>query len=427
MADKDNSARIEDFLKQVRWLKEQHEKCAAVTGEDFNIFSVLGVETREVKTHSAFLAELLNPKGSHRQGVVFLEHFLNLECLRPSAPSDYGNLEDFWVRAEVSNEYGQIDILLKKEGTCIIIENKINASDQDSQLNRYYRYAKESFTDEQIKLIYLTLCGREPSKKSLRGIDGQEALDVDRVIRISYKSHIVKWIEECFKEVIRVAPIREILFQYQTLIKKLTSQPMNKELTMKISCILARDYYDLLTELENSVPEAKTRIGCNFWEKLKKKIESYGLERFRSNANQLNEVSKDNIYNNRSGITFKVCECNLDPTFKIVLRVELRTDNNNDFQVFYGFVLLEDDSRVDHRDKKRFGRYANLVSDELETSWSEWLGVKVLKDVSFSDFGTEQMRYIAEDAELEKLVETIAQEIKDAVDKFIKAKEDAGL
>ena len=425
MVEQTQVQRVESVLKQIQELKKVEEEVAKATGKNFNVFSVPGFGYNELD-HSAFLANLLNPKGTHSQGAIFLRHFLtqldSFEC---------ENLEDFKVtREEDVGAYGQIDILLEKEDACIIIENKIkiDPEDQDRQLERYYKYAKKEkgLQNEQIKLIYLTPDdGIEPGEISLSREDCQRYLDIKLLILMSYKNHILKWLENCLKEVAKIAPIREVLFQYQALVKKLTGQPMNKELTMEISDILIRDYYALLTELENSVREAKTRIGYNFWEKLKKKIESCGLERFRSNANKLSEVSKDNVYENRSGITFKVCECKLDPTFKIVLRIELRMDNNT--QVFYGFVLLEDGSRVDHSDKERFGRYANLVSDELKTPWREWLGVKVLKDVSFSDFGAEQMSYIVEDDKLKELVDGIAKEIKDAVDKFVKAKEDAGL
>ena len=184
MTDKNNSARIENILEQIRKLKDQYEKRAAITGEDFNVFEILGVERREVR-HSAMLANLLNPKGSHRQGAVFLEHFLNLEPLRLADSSGYGKLYDFQVITEAATNAndGRIDISLKNEGyACIIIENKIDAEDGDGQLNKYYWDArKEDFSPELIKLIYLTLCGEPPSKKSLAG---QKPLDPDSVICI---------------------------------------------------------------------------------------------------------------------------------------------------------------------------------------------------------------------------------------------------
>ena len=76
-------------------------------------------------------------------------------------------------------------------------------------------------------------------------------------------------------------------------------------------------------------------------------------------------------------------------------------------------------------------KYLDLASGEFAPSILYALRYKYLKylnqPISFSDFGAEQMRYLVKDAELEKLIETVAQDIKGAVDEFIKAKQDAGL
>ncbi len=79
MTDQTQVQRVESVLKQIRGLKEEDEKRAA-TGEFFNVFLVPGVRINE-DTHSAILADLLDPNGSHRQRAVFLKHFLNLEPL----------------------------------------------------------------------------------------------------------------------------------------------------------------------------------------------------------------------------------------------------------------------------------------------------------------------------------------------------------
>lgn len=283
--DKDNSARIEGILKEIREFKEQHDK-RADTGEFFNVFLIDGVGINE-DTHSAILADLLNPNGSHRQGAIFLKHFLNLELLGLADSFDYGELKGFHVERKARRKDGEIDVLLeKKDDVCIIIENKIHdAVDQDNQLNKYYKYAKESFTDDQIKLIYLTLYGGVPSEKSLRGVDGQEALDVDRVIRMSYKSAIVGWLENCLedKDVTKATPIREVLFQYQEHIKNLTNQLTKEDCSMdnnKIVSTLAKNY-DLITELEDFILKAKKHIQDKFFERLKEKIaEVCDLERW---------------------------------------------------------------------------------------------------------------------------------------------------
>ncbi|MDE2808106.1 MAG: PD-(D/E)XK nuclease family protein [Gemmatimonadota bacterium] len=413
MTDQIQVQQVESVLKQIQELKEEDERAAKATGKNFNVFSVPGFGYNELD-HSAFLANLLNPEGTHSQGVVFLRHFL-----KQLDSFDCENLEDFKVTREAYvGAYGRIDILLEKDDACIIIENKIkiDPKDEDRQLNRYYTYAKEKgLQDEQIKLIYLTPDdGIEPGEISLSREDCQRYLDIKLLILMSYKSHILKWMEDCLKEVAKIAPIREVLFQYQALVKGLSGQPINKELTMKISDILIKNY-DLIPELENSIPKAKEHIQDKFWEKLAKKIPQVcGLEVW-------DDMERGRI--------FKVSGCKSLPSFEIALMVELELYKG----VWYGFVLLENSSQVGKCEEKQFKRYVNLVHNALETrDTNEWvLGWKYLKDRNeanlFSDFGAEQMRYIAEDDELKKTVETFAQEIKDAVDKFVKAKEDAGL
>lgn len=54
----------------------KYDSIANITGENFNVFNVLGMGSSEVKLHSALISELINPKGKHGQGMVFLNHFL---------------------------------------------------------------------------------------------------------------------------------------------------------------------------------------------------------------------------------------------------------------------------------------------------------------------------------------------------------------
>src|SRR4051794_25880711 len=90
---------------------------------NFNLFSILRQEHDEVHLHSAFIAELLNPRGSHGRGCVFLQHFLaELNICADSALSDRN------VSIEVEHrfpDHGQIDVLLQLPGRIIVLENKI--------------------------------------------------------------------------------------------------------------------------------------------------------------------------------------------------------------------------------------------------------------------------------------------------------------
>ena len=47
-------------------------------GESFNIFNTIGLRSEEVRLHSAFIGELLNPRGSHGASSLFLKAFLEV-------------------------------------------------------------------------------------------------------------------------------------------------------------------------------------------------------------------------------------------------------------------------------------------------------------------------------------------------------------
>jgi len=56
---------------------ELNEKLLEYSHSRFNIFTIIREGTEEVGLHSAFIGELLNPKGLHQMGSTFLELFLN--------------------------------------------------------------------------------------------------------------------------------------------------------------------------------------------------------------------------------------------------------------------------------------------------------------------------------------------------------------
>lgn len=57
-----NKESLKQLLSQINTINEAYIIVKKNTGEDFNIFGILGMERKEVKTHSRILAELLDPK-----------------------------------------------------------------------------------------------------------------------------------------------------------------------------------------------------------------------------------------------------------------------------------------------------------------------------------------------------------------------------
>ena len=178
-------------------------------GESFNIFSVCGVNHYEV-THSAIIAELLNPEGSHGQALAFVEAFvesLNLQDF------DF-SLDGVEVTTEMVTPNGRIDIVISNGNKqAIIIENKIYAGDQWKQLKRYDEYAKSKYYNGY-KILYLTLYGSDPNDEASKEVN---------YLTISYRHHIIDWLLECRHIAIEKPLIRETLNQYIQHLKNLTN------------------------------------------------------------------------------------------------------------------------------------------------------------------------------------------------------------
>lgn len=209
-------ANIETLLKRISEIVvkekiQQEEK--RKRGENFNIFSVLGLSTSEVRLHSAFLAELLNPDGDHGLSVKFLDSFLSIIIQRVKPGFEF-DIKSAKVRKEysigsISEDYtegGQIDLLIiDDKNHAIVIENKIYAIDQKNQLLRYQNYAKKSF--KEYVLLYLTLDKKEADESSTDNkVDYQ---------CISYNDEILPWLNQCISLAALFPKVRETIAQYK--------------------------------------------------------------------------------------------------------------------------------------------------------------------------------------------------------------------
>ena len=192
-------------------------------GERFNMFQICGVDHYEVM-HSAIIASFLNPKGNHGQNDKYLKAFISIVDDKTDIETSSCSVYTEYVTNE-----GRIDILIEdKKGKGIIIENKVYAADQREQLKRYDKFSKDKYGEGNYTIYYLTLDEHDASDGSGKGIN---------YTRISYKEHILNWIEECIKESATTPLIRETLIQYSNHIKQLTNQDMdtiNKEKLVEI-------------------------------------------------------------------------------------------------------------------------------------------------------------------------------------------------
>ncbi len=221
-------------------------------GEQFNIFSVLRMECKENATHSALIAELLNPEGSHLKGAAFLELFLKVVEIESCLDIQTACVQvEFHIgeRDDTAKTGGRIDILISdKAGRSVAIENKIYAGDQYAQVERYCNY-----NTAQNTVLYLTLDGKEPWEES----SGSKKVDEDFYV-LSYREHISKWLALCLKEAADAPMLRESIKQYLNLIKKMTSTPDNQHEKELIN--LLRKNYDTAIYVKDNVEKVRLSI-----------------------------------------------------------------------------------------------------------------------------------------------------------------------
>ncbi|MGL6120797.1 MAG: PD-(D/E)XK nuclease family protein, partial [Fusobacteriaceae bacterium] len=132
--------------------------------EKFNLFEILDLEKKEVELHSKFIYELINPQGKNPLNKLFLSLFFK-NVLEKELPKN----ESYSIYREYgTTKYGRIDFYIKFENSNsgFAVEMKVDAGDQEKQLERYESFLKEKH-GVNYTLYYLTLTGKEASEFSI--------------------------------------------------------------------------------------------------------------------------------------------------------------------------------------------------------------------------------------------------------------------
>ncbi len=203
---------IELLLRQAGDLVRQDEERQAAGGGAFNIFSITKIERAEVNTHSAMIAELLNPRGSHGQGSAFLALFLVVMGFEHGCSLAHAN-----VRKEQSfpGGRGRVDIVIHLEKHLILIENKVDAQDGKGQLKQYADIGAAS--GKTWHLWYLSKRGGDAHERSHHGV---------RYQRLSYRGHILDWLALCVSHASPTPALQQAIIQYKNLVHKITGTTM---------------------------------------------------------------------------------------------------------------------------------------------------------------------------------------------------------
>lgn len=191
---------------------------------------------------------------------------------------------------------------MDSSGKCIIIENKIYASDQDNQIRRYYNYAESLKTE--YRLIYLSLFGDVHDEDKTTGNDKNKKQLVQGVNYhiLSYEKDILQWLEKCRSknEVSGRPMIREAINHYINLVKYLTNQTMHSEMKKELEQLILgnNEYIRNISTLKKAIELSEISLQKQFWNSLRKKMEGKGYKVAPATKNSNYIIASDDMVEN---------------------------------------------------------------------------------------------------------------------------------
>lgn len=245
---------------------------------DFNPLLCVQKLDDEANMHSGFLYALLNPCGEHYQDDLFLKLFLDSISLKKW----FGDTSN----AEVYKEYKNIDIYITNNNKHIIIENKIWARDQGTQIARYIEAIAEvdssdegesSVEYENIAVVYLAPYIKNPTQQSLGKwkIQGEFLVDNEnnkvRFKAISYNNEMIDWLDSALNEAGGISNLRMAIECYTDVVKRLTGQ---KENTMDLQAFFNKKGNEQFLEIALELVARRDEVLHAHFSAIAREIES---------------------------------------------------------------------------------------------------------------------------------------------------------
>jgi hypothetical protein len=273
---------LNDVSFKVGTLKKANELFSDRLAPNFNIFDYLRTDEMGL---SRCIASLLNPTGTHGQGSLFLEDFLNRIDKDPLV----NKLDNHWTGTSTdgcqvslekqANGQRRIDIYLRfKNGEIIGIENKPWAWDQENQLKDYAEFIKKEANGKNWLLIYLS--NNDPSNSEY-SIDKKhrEALEESgRFIWLDYEG-LIEWLEFCSQKS-KALVVRVFIEELAKFIRMEINGEldMSEELEVKNIILKSNESIQSAFRISNVIKAAKEDLLMKFRNDLKEKLNANGFE-----------------------------------------------------------------------------------------------------------------------------------------------------
>lgn len=368
------------LLEQVHSILVLREQKKEAPGAQFNIFSVLDMETDEVKAHCRLLYELLRPDGSHGQGDQFLQAFFELVLRKPYAAGAVVARERV-IDARGGQDYGRIDLVVEGKDFCYPIEVKIFARDQWRQMQRYAQYAARA---QVCQVYYLTLDGHMPSENSMGGEE------LPGLVCLSFGRDIRPWLLRCGELAWQAPAVAEIIRQYISLLDRLTGRGQGDEYMDMIQRTvgMSQANYEGAAAIERVMVPLRSEmmvrvfseIEAHIGERLRKLRATYQEDAARFYGPERRRVWPS--------LTYFITQCG---EYTIALHIEV------EWKLYHGLIFFRGDFQQAPQDIGKIkDAFLGMAWQELITSLEPrdwWLWYKYLTEESPIDFRNCDGRY----------------------------------
>ena len=193
------SAELESFfsgLSSYLDLASRFEAQAArFAAPSFSIFKYFSTSEDDI---TKILRDLLDPRGDHAQGALYLQAFLAQLRLPFTVPEQ--ELGRATIRTQVRTPFNRRpDLLIEVPGRLVLgLENKINAADQHEQVKDYVEFVQSRPQGHNNwAFVFLTLDGSPPSPRSISPEARKELEKEHRLLCLSYRKEIHDWLQSC--------------------------------------------------------------------------------------------------------------------------------------------------------------------------------------------------------------------------------------
>ena len=233
----------------------------------FNVFTAVLKHDDEVRLHTRWLHYLLNREAEHDCDTLFLDLFIKtLEQVGVQPHEDNADatrldkLKTFdcktaWAKKELPTTHGNLDIYIESQKWgVIVIENKTKSGEGDNQIHNYAEYCTQHCFGPNCILLFLTPDGRQAETAGEHN---------GGYYRISYRDHILPWLEECLRKTYQYVHINQALQQYKNVVKQLLKRSSDDAYMNDVTEILKKN--PAIIEHLDHINQAVDELRKNYW------------------------------------------------------------------------------------------------------------------------------------------------------------------